>query len=174
MIANVSFSHLETPQISRHPWQRLFHSGCFLIFISILLTIFIPSCTSAQPSDPTSIVQTAYDRLNAGDVDGFMKLVSDDAVVIDVDGGRFVGSQAIRKLFEGMVTSHFRVEVSDVSAEGNVVTFTATVYKGDQLFGTYYDSVDVVANDQIIFDGSKQSLEEECKSNPAQAFCPET
>ncbi len=173
MFANVSSCHRKTSQTSRHPCQLFFHSGPCLIFIGILLSIFLVSCTSDQPSDPISIVQTAYDRLNNGDVDGFMELVSDDAVAIDTGGGRHVGSQAIRKVFEEMVTSHFRVELSDVSADGNVVTFTATVYQGDQLFGTYYDSVDIIENGQIIFDGTKVDLEQECKSNPAQTFCLE-
>jgi ketosteroid isomerase-like protein len=135
--------------------------------------IFLASCTSTQSSDPIAIVQTAYDRLNNGDVEGFMELFSDDAVMIDVGGDRYVGSQAIRKAFEEMVTSHFRVELSDVSADGNVVTFTATVYQGDQLFGTYYDAIDIIANGQIIFDGTKFYLEQECKSNPAETFCLE-
>jgi ketosteroid isomerase-like protein len=173
MSANVSSCYRETSQMSRHPCQLLLHSGSCLIFIGILLSLFLASCTSAKSSDPISIVQTAYDRLNKGDVDGFMELLSADAVVIDVDGGRHVGSQDIRKVFEDMVTSHFRVELSDISADGNVVTFTATVYQGDQLFGTYHDAVDIIANGQIIFDGTKVDLEQECKSNPAQTFCLE-
>lgn len=173
MITNVSSSHRETSQISRHQFPLLFHSGSLLIFIGILLSIFLVSCSSAQSSDPISIVQTAYDRLNSGDVDGFMKLISDDAVAIDTNGGRHVGSQAVRKVFEEMVTSRFRVELSNVSADGNVVTFTATVYEGDKLFGTYDDAIDVIANGQIIFDGTKVDLEQECQSNPAETFCLE-
>jgi hypothetical protein len=173
MIANVSSTHRETSHMSRYQCQLLFHSGSLLIFISILLSSFLASCTSAQPSDPISIVQTAYDRVNNGDVDGAMELFSDDAVVIDNVGGRHVGSQAIREFFEQEVMpAHVRIELSDLSADGNVVTFTSTAYQGDQLLGTIYDSINIIVNGQIIFDGTKSSLEQECKGNPAQAFCP--
>ena len=171
MSTNVSSYHHETSQISRHPSPLLFPSVSILIFIGILLAIFLTSCTSDHASDPSSIVQTAYDRLNKGDVDGFMELVSEDAVFIDTGGGRHVGSQDLRKVFEDMVKSHFRVELSDLSADGNVVTFTAAVYQGDQLVGTFEDAIDIIANGQIIFDGTKGDLEQECKSHPDQAFC---
>ena len=171
MSSNASSSHREKFQMSRGPHKLLFRSRSFFICIGILLAVFVASCTSTQSDDPATIVQTAYDRLNNGDVDGFMELVSDDAVVVDVGGGRHVGSQDIRKVFQEMVTSHFRVELSDVSADGNVVTFTATVYQGDKLFGTYDDAIDIITNGQIIFDGTKADLEQVCQSNPDQAFC---
>ena len=173
MIANVSSTHRETSQMSRHQGQLLFHSGSLLIFIGLLLAIFLASCTSAQASDPITIVQTAYDRVNNGDVDGAMELFSEEAVVIDSSGGRHVGSQAIRELFEQQVIpAHVRIELSDLSADGNVVTFTSKVYQGDQLLGTFDDSINVIVDGQIIFDGTKDSLAQECKSNPDQAFCP--
>jgi ketosteroid isomerase-like protein len=173
MITSVAFARPEISKLSRRLRQWLRHSRSLWIFISLLLLIFFAACTSTQSNDPTSIVQTAYDRLNNGDVDGFMKLVSDDAVIVDVDGGRHVGSQEIRKIFEEMVTSHFRVELSDVSADGKVVTFTSKLYQGDKLFGTYEDSIDIIADGQIIFDGTKVGLEQECNSNPDETFCLE-
>ncbi len=172
MIANVSSTHRETFHMSRHQCHLLFHSGSLWIFIGLFLSIFLASCTSAQTSDPFTIVQTAYERVNNGDVDGAMELFSEDAVMVDASGGRYVGSEEIRELFEQQVIpAHVRVELSDLSADGNVVTFTSTVYQGDQLVGTFHDSINVIANGQIIFDGTKQSLEQECKSNPTQAFC---
>jgi len=169
MSAHVSFCHQETSLVSRFPSQWRFRSGLFLVFIGLVLAIFLASCASTNPS---SIVQKAYDRLNNGDVDGFMELVSDDAVFIDIDGGRHVGSQANRQIIDEMVTSHFRVELSKVSAEGNVVTSTATVYEDNQLVGIYDNNVDVIKNGQIIFDGLKTDLEQDCQRDPDQAFCP--
>jgi ketosteroid isomerase-like protein len=171
-MVNLVPTHRETSPMSRPQGQLLFHSGSFLIFVGILLSTFLASCTSAQSSDPISIVQTAYDRMNNGDVDGAMELYSDDAVVIDSSGGRHVGSQAIREFFkEDVIPAQVRIELSDLSADGNVVTFTTKVYQDDQLLGTFQDSVNVIGNGQIIFDGNKDSLAQECKSNPAQAFC---
>jgi ketosteroid isomerase-like protein len=158
--------------MSRHPCKLRIPSG-LLSIIGILLFSFLVSCTSAQPSDPITIVQIAYDRVNNGDVDGAMELFSEDAVVIDSSGGRHVGSQAIRALFEqGVIPAQVRIELSDLRADGNVVTFTSKVYQGNQLLATYDDSVNVIANGQIIFDGTKFDLEQECKRNPAQTFCP--
>ena len=142
-----------------------------LTLIVILLSAFLASCSSAQPRDPISIVQTAYDRINKGDVDGFMELLSDDAVVID-RSGRYARPEAIRKYLEqDFVPEHVRIELSNLKSDGNDVTYTSKVYLGDKLLATYNDGLDVVVDGRIIFDGTKAYLLQECNTNPSQAFC---
>ena len=142
-----------------------------LTLIVILLSAFLASCSSAQTGDPVSIVQTAYDRINKGDVDGFMELLADNAVVID-RSGRYAGSEAIRKYLEqDFVPEHVRIELSALSADGNVVTYTSKVYLGDKLLATYNDALDVVVDGKIIFDGTKSYLDDECNRDSSQVFC---
>ncbi len=173
MTANYSSSPRNNPQPYRRHRQSPIRSGLWLTLIGILLPTLIASCASAQPSDPVAIVQTAYDRINDGDVDGFMKLFSDDAVMVD-RSGRYAGSQAIREYMDQkFVPEHVRIELSDISSDGNVVSYTSKVYQGDKLLATYKDGLDVIADGRIIFDGTERYRLQECDTDPSQAFCPE-
>ena len=168
MTANYSSSPREYSQPSRRQRKSPFLSGLLLILIGIPLA----SCTSAQPSDPVSVVQAAYERFNEEDVDGFMEFFSEDAVIIDVTG-RYAGSQAIRDyLIKTVMPGHHRVELSDLRSKGNVVTFTAKIYERNRWVGTEYGELDVVVGGRIIFEGDEASLLQECESDPSQAFCP--
>ena len=84
---------------------------------------------------------------------------------------RIVGAQAIRELWIGEIATQIRIELSDLSADGNVVTYTAKVYHGDRLVDTI-QGLDVVADGKIIFDGTADKYRSECESDPSQAFCP--
>ena len=142
----------------------------FLIPALILLLAGAAGCAPAQATDPVQIVQAAYDRANKGDLDGFMAFIADDAVDADPNG-RIVGAQAIRELWIGEIATQIRIELSDLSADGNVVTYTAKVYHGDRLVDTI-QGLDVVADGKIIFDGTADKYRSECESDPSQAFCP--
>ena len=142
----------------------------FLIPALILLLAGAAGCAPAQATDPVQIVQAAYDRANKGDLDGFMAFIADDAVEADPNG-RIVGAQAIRELWIGEIATQIRIELSDLSADGNVVTYTAKVYHGNGLVDTI-QGLDVVADGKIIFDGTADKYRSECESDPSQAFCP--
>jgi ketosteroid isomerase-like protein len=144
-----------------------------MILIAIFFTFLLASCKPAQPGDPVSVVQAAYDRFNEGDVDGYIEFFSDDAVMCAPQGCSH-GTQDIREY----LTSHIgltnrRYELSDLSADGNVVTYSAKGYEGDLLMETVYDGLDVVVDGKIIFEGTKAFLRYECDKDPSQAFCPE-
>lgn len=114
-----------------------------------------------------SIVQAAYNRLNDGDVDGFMEFVSDDAVFLGSNGGKHAGSQAIREMLEPEFASgNMRVELSDVRSDGNMVTYTGKIYIGKALIGEYSDGLDIVA------DGRETWRRFYCDKDASQAFCP--
>jgi len=168
MTANASSSLREHPQSSRRQRPSHFRSGLLLILIGILLA----ACAPAQPSDPVSIVQAAYDRLNQDDIDGYMEFLSDDAVMIDRTG-RIDGAQAIREnLALNFVPVQFRYELSDFSSDGNVVTYTIKIYEDDTLVATYEDGLTIVVDGKIIFDGQDRYRGIECNLDPSQAFCP--
>ena len=167
MTANHAPSPQEHPQPSRRQRRSPFRVGLFLMLIGILLT----SCTSAQPGDPVSVVQAAYDHLNQGDLNGYVELLSDDAVVIDRTG-RLDGSQAIRHDLElNFVPGQMRFELSDLSSDGNEVTYTIKIYEDDTLVATYDDGLTIVVDGKIIFDGQDRYRGIECNRDPAQAFC---
>ena len=147
MTANSSSSPQEHPQSPRRPPQLPFRSGLLLILIGILLA----SCAPAQPSDPVAVVQAAYDRLNQDDVDGYMKFLSDDAVVVD-STGRLEGSEAIRdNLTLTWVPLDFRFELSELSSDGNEVTYTIKLYEGDRLVDTQDDGLTIVVDGKDHF-----------------------
>jgi hypothetical protein len=172
MTVNIFSSPREHAQPSRRHRKSPFQSGLMWIWIGVLFPFLLASCTTAQPPDPISIVQAAYECLNQDDVDGYMELLSDDAVLVD-RSGRYAGSQAIRRFVEyNYVPQQMRFELSNLSSDGNVVSFAINIYKDDYPIATYDDVVDVVEKGLIIFDGTEQDLLQECESDPSQAFCP--
>jgi hypothetical protein len=136
----------------------------------VLLAATGAACAPARAADdPVAIVQAAYDRANNGDLDGFMAFIADDAVERDANG-RFEGAEAIRNLWQGELAGQIRIELTDLNADGNVVTYTGKVYHGDRLVDTV-QGVDVVAGGKIIFDGTADTYQSECESDASQAFC---
>jgi ketosteroid isomerase-like protein len=124
-------------------------------------------------NEPVSVVQAAYDRLNEGDVDGFMEFVSDDAVFLDANGGVHSGSQSINEMLEyEFASGSMRVELSNLESEGNEVTYSAKVYMGQAFLGEYSDGVDIVVDGKIVFDGTEWWRRYYCDQDPSQAFCP--
>lgn len=136
-----------------------------------LMVALAVGCAPAVPAaDPTEIVKAAYERIGAGDLDGFMAYYAEDAVLSD-KFGRANGLAAIRKIYEGdLAEAGLRFEVGDFKADGNVVTFTNKVYQGDVLVDTIA-ALDVVANGKIVFDGSADMYQKECEYDPSQKFC---
>jgi SnoaL-like domain len=167
MAANPYSSPREGPE--RQSWLRL---ACSLVISATLLSFLLASCRPAQPDDPISVVQTAYKRLNEGDVDGFMQFASDDMVIVDPNG-RFAGREAIRDFLRRMVVEgEHRYEISNLSRDGNIVSYDLNVYVADYLVGSG-KGLDVVVDGLIAFEGVKGSLLSECERDPSQAFCPE-
>jgi hypothetical protein len=146
--------------------------ACSLVIGAVLLSFLLASCSPAQPTDPIAVVQTAYERLNKRDLDGFMKFASDDIVLVDPNG-RFAGREAVRDFLKSMVVEGtHRYEISNLSREGNIVNYDINVYVANQLVDSG-KGLDVVVDGLIAFEGVKGSLLSECEKDPSQAFCPE-
>jgi hypothetical protein len=170
MATNYPSSSREHPQPARRHRQSPFRYGLLLALIGILFT----SCTPVQPGDPVSVVKAAFERINEGDLNGYMEFFSDDAVMA-YRGGRFEGPEDIRAHMElNVMPTHTRTELSNISLDGNVVTYTYDIYEyeGDIHLGPFDDGVDVIVDGKIIFDGTKGYLLIECNTDPSQAFCP--
>ncbi len=137
--------------------------------ISAVLT----SGPDAKPVDPVVILLAAYDLLNNGDVDGFMRFVGDKALFIDPHRGEVRGRDAVRKLVaEEIVPGQHQFEMFGFTREGNVVTFACKVFERGNWVGTSYDGVDVIVDGRILFEGGMGDLIQECKKDPTQGFCP--
>ncbi len=148
--------------------SRLILLSCAVILIAASLA----SCATARPQDPAAVVRTAYDRLNKGDADAFTSLYSDTALLIDPHG-RYAGSQAIHDYASELVSQQFRFELSELSVDGNVVTYVSRLYMpiyGDKPADTL-NGLSVVADGLILFDGTPALYRLECTKDPTQAFC---
>ncbi len=143
-----------------------------LALILLALAVSLASCAPAR-FNPIEILKSAYDRLNAGDVDGYMKYIADDAIIED-SSGRFQGAEAIRAdVVSSVLPGKHRFELSDLRRKGNVVTYTIDIYEGDpsRHVATAL-SIAVLKNGLIIFDGDDFFYRFECDQDPSQAFCP--
>jgi hypothetical protein len=64
-----------------------------------------------------------------------------------------------------------RYKLSDLAANGNVVTYVAKGYEGNALVETVSDGLDVVVDGRNIFDGTEALLRYACDQDASQAFC---
>jgi hypothetical protein len=167
MATNPHSSPRERPE--RQSRLRL---ACSLVISAILFLLLLASCKPPQPTDPITVVHTAYERLNKGDVDGFIEFVSDDIVLFDPNG-RYTGREAVRDFLRTMVVEGtHRYKISNLSLDGNIVNYDLEVYVANQLVGSGR-GLDVVVDGLIVFEGVKADLLRECERDPSQAFCPE-
>lgn len=167
------FSICKYPKPSRRSPASPFQLGPLLLLIASLFPVILGSCISKQPADPVTVVQEAYARLNEADVDGFMKLISNDAVIVE-GSHRYDSPAAIREYHTtDLMPKHLRIELIDPVSEGNDVIYTVNVYQGDVLIDTIDEVLDVVVDGKIIFEGTVKERYFECITNASQAFCPE-
>lgn len=89
-----------------------------LVFV-FLLALVTAGSVAAQTLSADEVVIGIYEALNAGDLDGAMALVADDAVLTLIPppeglDGVFIGKEAIRDWYEGLVADHGHADFSDV------------------------------------------------------------
>ncbi len=144
-----------------------FFRSCLLL---ILIGVLLASCTAFQKKYPKAVVQAAFDRLNQGDAEGFLKYFAGDAVMVDPGGLLINGKTSIReKVTQELINLKF--ELSDFKVNGNQVTYAVKTYHYNIEVGSYSDSLDVVVNGRIIFDGTVATLAHYCGIDPSQAYC---
>jgi hypothetical protein len=149
----------------------IFRSSLRTILIAVFLSSLFASCAPARPTDPVGVVQAAYDRYNKGDLNGYLRFFSDEATVCAPLGCSH-GIEEIREYISQHVPAGTRrYELSDLAANGNVVTYVAKGYEGNALVETVSDGLDVVVDGRIIFDGTEALLRYACDQDASQAFC---
>jgi hypothetical protein len=107
-----------------------------------------------------SVVNAWVAALNAGDIDGALSYVADDAVVTIVPpqpgtSGAFAGKEEIRGWYEGIVGEHGVTILSDCQVDGETVTCVNT-YAADSITAMGLDSL-VAEWVALVRDGKFQS-----------------
>ena len=117
-----------------------------LIAIATLVAMLaLPLALYAQETDPAAVVTAAYEAWNAGDVDAYVALVADDAVV-DMPGfGTYAGLEEIRAWMEGLVPLNPYMGFEILQVEGDTVTVKSTYTDDDfRALGIVLEATEVV------------------------------
>jgi hypothetical protein len=93
------------------------------VLVSIALLAF--ACGSQErATDPVSVVQDFFDKVNAGDLDGAMAYVPEGATYLAWDV--LAGKEQIAAYYEGEIGRNILCELSDIEVEGSEVRFRST------------------------------------------------
>jgi hypothetical protein len=101
-----------------------------------------------------SIFEGFYNCLNAGDVDGALALVADDAVLAN-PGGTFTGHAQIRPFLQHMADTGHAFAFHDVRSSGGRVHMGYRIFRDGQLVEHGADGLTIVRHGQIVFDGTE-------------------
>jgi ketosteroid isomerase-like protein len=104
-----------------------------ILLMSALLVVLPGSLGEAQGAEDGAAfaVEAVYDAVTAGDIDGALDYLADDAVLVILpapvgqDDAAFVGKDEIRSWFEGLHADNGRAEYSDIRIDGDRCTWTA-------------------------------------------------
>jgi ketosteroid isomerase-like protein len=139
---------------------RLVKAGMIAVMVSVVL-LALPVALCAQEPDPMPVINAWLEALNAGDIDGALSYLADDAVVTIVPppepgtSGVFTGKEEIRGWYEGIVEEHGVTTLSDCQVDGETVT-CVNIYTGDSFTSMGIDSA-VAEWVAVVRDGKLQS-----------------
>jgi ketosteroid isomerase-like protein len=114
-----------------------------VMMLAVLLAL--PVALYAQEPDPMSTISAWVEALNAGDIDGALSYLADDAVVQILPpapgtSGVFTGKEEVRGWYEAVVGQNGVTTLSDCQIEGETVTCVNT-YAEDSFRSLGIDSV---------------------------------
>jgi len=114
-----------------------------VMMLAVLLAL--PAALYAQEPDPMSTISAWVEALNAGDIDGALSYLADDAVVQILPpapgtSGVFTGREEVRGWYEAVVGQNGVTTLSDCQIEGETVTCVNT-YAEDSFRSLGIDSV---------------------------------
>jgi ketosteroid isomerase-like protein len=143
----------------------------------LVLMLALPGTLLAQESDPEALARSAYEALNAGDVESALALYADDAALSLGAFGSFSGKEELRGSFENEVAKHATWELSDFQVEGDTVTFTSRYTNDDlQAIGITLEGTEVITirDGKIATDTFTVTEESMAALQAAMATLPET
>jgi ketosteroid isomerase-like protein len=150
---------------------------CLVAIIMLAVILALPLALYAQETDPAAVVTAAYEAWNSGDVDAYLALVADDAVV-DIPGfGTYTGLEEIRAWREGLVPLNPQMGFEILQVEGDTVTLRSWYTDDDfRALGVVLEADEVI----VVKDGKVKSEtwiateESMAKLQAAMAGLPET
>lgn len=149
-----------------------------LMAITVLvLVLALPGTLLAQESDPEAVARSAYEALNAGDVETALSFYADDAVLSLGAFGSFSGKEELRGSFEHEVSLHASWELSDFQVEGDTVTFKSRYTSDDmRALGVTLEGTEVITiqDGKIVTDTWTVTDESMAALQAAMAALPQT
>jgi polyhydroxybutyrate depolymerase len=106
-----------------------------LLLISLVMVTVscqpAPTPMSTPPADPALVIKALVDALNTGDVEAAIAFYADDALRTQQpppagQSGIWTGKEQVRGFVKGLVADHFSVELSNLKAAGDKITYTCT------------------------------------------------
>lgn len=103
---------------STRPW-RLAAAAAAAVIVLVAATLAVLNGTNGEPdaaapagSDEMGVVLSAYDALNAGDIEGWLGHFSDDAVMFSAENTRLDETrETTRKIYEVQAAANYRADV---------------------------------------------------------------
>ena len=121
-----------------------------LFILIVLLVLAMTACSAATPTsvptavptiaptsvptstpapDPAAVVQSFWDAMGAGDLDGAMLLVAED---VKCRGTCYLsGTESFRSLLQGYINAGLTTEISDLKVEGDTVSYFYKVLRNN-------------------------------------------
>ena len=107
------------------------------------------ACSSEhQATDPTSVVQDFYEKLNAGDLVGAMAYVPEDAIYNL--RGVHSGKGQIAEFLRLEIGRNTRYELSDIEVDGSEVVYGLTIKSEEGIFRYSELLLDAVVEDGML------------------------
>jgi limonene-1,2-epoxide hydrolase len=149
-----------------------------LIAITTLVVMLaLPLALYAQETDPAAVVTAAYEAWNAGDVDAYVALMADDAVVDMPSFGTHTGLEEIRAWMEGLLPLNPQMEFEILQVEGDAVTLKSWYTDDDfRALGIVLEATEVIVvqDGKITSDTWTVTDESMAELQAAMAALPET
>jgi hypothetical protein len=86
----------------------------------------VPTQPAVESPDPVAVIQTFHSEFNAGNADGALEVLADEAVIKIVYGKSddpVLGKDAFREVIVSSSQDHFMIEASDYQVSDEKVTF---------------------------------------------------
>jgi limonene-1,2-epoxide hydrolase len=149
-----------------------------LIAIATLVVVLaLPGALYAQEADPVAVVNAMYEALNAGDIDAFVALYAEDAVIDIVPFGAHAGHEEIRTWADGLMALNAEMKLELLQVEGNTVTLKSWYEDDDwRALGIVLEAVEEVSvqDGKITADIWTTTEETLAEVQAAMAALPET